>query len=141
MLGYINMATPSTIPTPSGVTSPELKLKPVKYIHGTKTFTRIMQDTGSASQLIPLASTQETRFEIPVKAIYLSDSSFLGTLPRSRAVLITTTGTWLHTISSLKFISRPEVELPCAICTILIDIGGLVDHGMYRSNDLLPMTA
>ena len=74
------MATPSTIPTPSGVTSPELKLKPVKYVHGTKTFTRIMMNTGSTSFVIPPSSTQETIFEIPVKALYLSDSFISGSL-------------------------------------------------------------
>src|SRR6185437_12410505 len=74
------MATPSTIPTPSGVTSPELKLKPVKYIHGTKTFTRITQITGGSTVTIPVASTVESQFEIPVKALYLSDSFITGKL-------------------------------------------------------------
>src|SRR6185312_15591703 len=112
------MATPSTIPTPSGVTSPELKLKPVKYIHGTKTFTRITQITGGSTATIPVASTVESQFELPVKALYLSDSFISGTLTPGA-----TAAAYNYNIATHHFIS--EIHLQTRGGTPLCDLYNL----------------
>jgi hypothetical protein len=58
--------------------SPELDYKPANYRHGSKTFTNIVQQTGGNTVVIPAASTIYSDFEIPIKALYLSDSYIRG---------------------------------------------------------------
>jgi hypothetical protein len=60
------MATP--------ILSPELDYHPQTYKHGSKVFTQIYQQTGGQSVTIPPAATQDSIFEIPIKAVTLADS-------------------------------------------------------------------
>ena len=62
----------------SVVLSPELIYKPTSYRHGSKMFTRIVQQTGGTSVSIPVATTQESIFEVPVRAFYMGDSYIQG---------------------------------------------------------------
>ena len=64
------MATP--------VLSPELDYKPRTYHHGSKVYTQIYQQTGGQTVTIPPAATQDSIFEIPIKAIVFGDSYIRG---------------------------------------------------------------
>jgi hypothetical protein len=62
----------------STVLSPELDYKPQSYKHGSKVLTQIYQQTGGQTVTIPPTATQDSIFEIPIKAITLADSFLRG---------------------------------------------------------------
>src|SRR6185437_5016346 len=62
------------------ILTPELDMKPAMYRHGSKIFTQITQQSGGTAVTIPVSTTAESIFEIPIKAFYLSDSYIQGVL-------------------------------------------------------------
>ena len=110
------MATPSghTIPTPTAVLTQELKYKPVEYKHGKKVWSQVMQQTGGQTVAIPIASTESSIFEIPSKALYLSDS-FIRGIATPNAVAGANTTNWYHAnqhlISEIHLTTRSNVPI------------------------------
>src|SRR5665647_1003582 len=54
--------------------TPELDYKPAAYRQGSKIYTQIIQQSGGSNVNIPVSSVVYTDFEIPMRAMYLSDS-------------------------------------------------------------------
>ena len=101
-------------PTPKVVLTPELKYKPVEYRHGTKVWSQVVQQTGGNSIFVPVASTAESIFEIPSKALYMSDS-FIRGLSTPFGVAADDSTNWYHAnqhfVSEIHLTTRSNVPI------------------------------
>jgi hypothetical protein len=88
------------------VSSPEYDYQPSVLRHGSKIYTKIVQQTGGSSVTIPVSGTVESIFEIPIKAISLADTFIRGTLVTTAEAAFLWTFENVHPATELHLMTR-----------------------------------